>query len=142
MKRKETARPIIIRRSRRADHVHHGGSWKVAYADFVTAMMAFFLVMWILGMDEKTRKAIEGYFANPAGYMKEYGAGHNAVAVGSTPEQMIGRPVFDFVFEENRALVRQHFREFLQQPAGKLVEERLKVREVLDGGGRDSKPNI
>ncbi len=46
--------------------------------------------------------------------------------LGSTPERMIGRPVFDFVFEEDRALVRQHFAEFLQQPGGKRVEERLR----------------
>jgi two-component system, LuxR family, sensor kinase FixL len=46
--------------------------------------------------------------------------------LGSTPERMIGRPVFDFVFEEDRTLVRQHFAEFLQQPGGKRVEERLR----------------
>jgi PAS domain S-box-containing protein len=46
--------------------------------------------------------------------------------LGSTPKQMIGRPVFDFVFEEDREVVRQHFAEFLQQPDGKRVEERLR----------------
>ena len=46
--------------------------------------------------------------------------------LGSTPQQMIGSPVFDFVFEEDRALVRQHFAEFLQEPGGKRVEERLR----------------
>ena len=51
---------------------HHGGAWKVAYADFVTAMMAFFMVMWILGMDQNVRNAIEGYFSNPVGYKKGY----------------------------------------------------------------------
>lgn len=45
---------------------HHGGSWKVAYADFVTAMMAFFLVMWIISMDQATREKIEDYFNDPA----------------------------------------------------------------------------
>ena len=45
-------RPIIIVRKKVSGHGgHHGGAWKVAYADFVTAMMAFFMVMWILGMD-------------------------------------------------------------------------------------------
>jgi PAS domain S-box-containing protein len=46
--------------------------------------------------------------------------------LGSTPEQLIGRSVFDFVFEEDRAVVRQHFAEFLHQPAGKQVKERLR----------------
>ncbi len=82
------ARPIIIKRRKKAAHQHHGGSWKVAYADFVTAMMAFFMVMWILGMDESTRKAVEGYFANPTGYKKGYGTGQSPVAIGSTPVQM------------------------------------------------------
>src|SRR5207247_72375 len=45
---------------------HHGGAWKVAYADFVTAMMAFFLVMWIIAMDQPTRLKIQSYFNDPA----------------------------------------------------------------------------
>ena len=58
-------RPIIVRKIIAAPHGgHHGGAWKVAYADFVTAMMAFFLLMWLLGAtDEKARKGIADYFA-------------------------------------------------------------------------------
>ncbi len=86
--KKSGDRPIIIKRSRKAAHVHHGGSWKVAYADFVTAMMAFFMVMWILGMDEQTRKAIEGYFSDPTGFKRGYGSGQSPVAIGATPVQL------------------------------------------------------
>ena len=75
---------IIVKKKVMAPAAHHGGSWKVAYADFVTAMMAFFMVMWILGMDDKTKKAIEGYFANPVGYKKGYGAGSSPISAGST----------------------------------------------------------
>jgi chemotaxis protein MotB len=58
--------PIIrIVRKKKGDGGHHGGAWKVAYADFVTAMMAFFLVMWIVGLDKPTRQAIEYYFNHP-----------------------------------------------------------------------------
>ncbi|RDS85116.1 motility protein MotB [Dyella monticola] len=58
---------IVVRRSRRKAHGHHGGAWKVAYADFVTAMMAFFLVMWLLGMGSRQqRAAIAEYFKNPS----------------------------------------------------------------------------
>ena len=61
-------RPIIIIRKKKkviAGGVHHGGAWKVAYADFVTAMMAFFLLMWLLGAtDEKKRRGLADYF-NP-----------------------------------------------------------------------------
>lgn len=49
---------------------HHGGSWKVALADFMTAMMAFFLVMWLLGQSEETKKSISDYFSSPS--MVEY----------------------------------------------------------------------
>ena len=57
--------PIIIKRKKIIAGGHHGGAWKVAYADFVTAMMAFFLLMWLLGAtNEKQRKGIADYF-NP-----------------------------------------------------------------------------
>ncbi|HZX77072.1 flagellar motor protein MotB [Lysobacter sp.] len=61
-------RPVIILRPiRRVAGGHHGGAWKVAYADFVTAMMAFFLVMWLVGItDKQQRAAISEYFKNPS----------------------------------------------------------------------------
>lgn len=59
--------PIIVRRVKKRRHGYHGGAWKVAYADFVTAMMAFFLVMWILGAGTREQKAaISEYFKNPS----------------------------------------------------------------------------
>jgi len=59
--------PIVIKRVKKRAHGHHGGAWKVAYADFVTAMMAFFLVMWILGAGTREQKAaISEYFKNPS----------------------------------------------------------------------------
>ena len=59
--------PVIIKRVRKRGHGHHGGAWKVAYADFVTAMMAFFLVMWIIGVGTREQKAaISEYFRNPS----------------------------------------------------------------------------
>ena len=79
---------VIIKKVVKGGGGHHGGSWKVAYADFVTAMMAFFMVMWILGMDDKTKQAIEGYFANPVGYKKGYGAGSSPLSTGSTPSNV------------------------------------------------------
>ncbi len=58
--------PIIVKRVKRGGHAAHGGAWKIAYADFVTAMMAFFLLMWLLGSTtEGDRKGIADYFQNP-----------------------------------------------------------------------------
>jgi chemotaxis protein MotB len=62
----EQQQPIIIKKIKKGGHGHHGGAWKLAYADFVTAMMAFFLLMWLLGStDEVTRKGIASFFADP-----------------------------------------------------------------------------
>ncbi|HEU4457618.1 MAG TPA: flagellar motor protein MotB [Methylibium sp.] len=58
--------PIIVKRIKKGGHAAHGGAWKIAYADFVTAMMAFFLLMWLLGSTtEGDRKGIQDYFNNP-----------------------------------------------------------------------------
>jgi chemotaxis protein MotB len=62
---------IIIKKKKVVAHAaHHGGSWKVAYADFVTAMMAFFMVLWIMGLSDDNKASIQGYFNDPAGFMK------------------------------------------------------------------------
>lgn len=72
-------RPVIILRPiKRVAGGHHGGAWKVAYADFVTAMMAFFLLLWILGATtEKQRKGIADYFSPTLVEMREKSAGSN-----------------------------------------------------------------
>lgn len=59
--------PIIIKKINKG-HGHHGGAWKVAYADFVTAMMALFIVLWILGQDEEVIQNVAGYFRDPIGF--------------------------------------------------------------------------
>ena len=64
--------PIIIKR--KAGHAgHHGGAWKVAYADFVTAMMALFIVLWLMNTSKPVQEAIAGYFKDPAGTGKLMG---------------------------------------------------------------------
>lgn len=60
------AHPPIIRKIKKHGHGHHGGSWKIAYADFVTAMMAFFLLMWLLASLNKAQKeGLSEYFKQP-----------------------------------------------------------------------------
>src|ERR1051326_6062500 len=65
---KNNQRPIIVvKRKKKGEEGHHGGAWKVAYADFVTAMMAFFLVMWLVtAVSKEQRAAIFDYFKNPS----------------------------------------------------------------------------
>ena len=68
-------RPIIIIKKVSGHGGHHGGAWKVAYADFVTAMMALFIVLWLTSSGEKVKKSIASYFNDPQGTAKELGTG-------------------------------------------------------------------
>ncbi len=61
----EAPKPIIVIKKRNAHSRHHGGAWKVAYADFVTAMMALFIVLWLMNCSKQIREAVGGYFRNP-----------------------------------------------------------------------------
>lgn len=80
--------PIIIKKVKgHGGHGHHGGSWKVAYADFVTAMMAFFMVMWIMGLSDDTRAQIQGYFNDPLGFKKNMQRTKNVIAPKTSPGQ-------------------------------------------------------
>jgi chemotaxis protein MotB len=71
--------PIIIKRVKKATHGVHGGAWKIAYADFVTAMMAFFLLMWLLGStSEGDKKGLSDYFSAPLKVSMMGGSGAGA----------------------------------------------------------------
>nr|WP_295373301.1 flagellar motor protein MotB [uncultured Sphingosinicella sp.] len=85
-KNEPEVRPIIVKKIVEAGHAaHHGGAWKVAYADFVTAMMAFFLLMWLLGMtDEQKRKGIADYFTPTLVELKQDSAGSNGLLGGDS----------------------------------------------------------
>jgi chemotaxis protein MotB len=84
--------PIIrVVRKKKGGEGHHGGAWKVAYADFVTAMMAFFLVMWIVGLSKPTREAIAAYFKHPTLFSK--GGGKRLLGAGDTPPIAKSAPV-------------------------------------------------
>ncbi len=67
--------PVIIIKKKVAAAGHHGGAWKVAYADFVTALMALFIVLWLLNAKQEVREAVSGYFNDPRGYAKQTGTG-------------------------------------------------------------------
>lgn len=65
--------PIIIIKKKGGHDGHHGGAWKVAYADFVTAMMALFIVLWLLNSSKQVQEAVGGYFKDPTGNSKKVG---------------------------------------------------------------------
>ena len=67
-------RPIIIIKKKGGHGGHHGGAWKVAYADFVTAMMALFIVLWLMNSSKQIQEAVGGYFKDPTGTSKKVGS--------------------------------------------------------------------
>jgi chemotaxis protein MotB len=76
----DKTRPIIILKKKGGHAGHHGGAWKVAYADFVTAMMALFIVLWLLNSSKQVQEAVGGYFKDPTGTSKKVGS--NMVGAG------------------------------------------------------------
>jgi chemotaxis protein MotB len=74
--------PVVVVRKKGGHAGHHGGAWKVAYADFVTAMMALFIVLWLMSSSEKIRKAISAYFHDPSGTGQH--AGSASTGTGET----------------------------------------------------------
>jgi chemotaxis protein MotB len=83
MPESEGSAPIIIVK-KKVHAGHHGGAWKVAYADFVTAMMALFIVLWLLASSEKVRKAVGSYFQDPTGSGKLMGSSLGGVGENLT----------------------------------------------------------
>ena len=86
-------RPIIIKKVKKAAHAHHGGAWKIAYADFVTAMMAFFLLLWLISMTTPEQKqGLADYFAPPNISASNSGSGGvmGGTAMDSAGAQMSG----------------------------------------------------
>jgi chemotaxis protein MotB len=144
------ARVIIIKKKAKGHGGHHGGAWKVAYADFVTAMMAFFMVMWLLAQtDQQTRQQLSEYFRT--------GVFSGAPSVLNGGSGIQNKAYFDVVgqssiqpetqaFERVAAAVRAAMqRSMAEDPALKRLAQQLKVSvteeglliQILDGTGDD-----
>jgi len=120
----KTNRPIIVvKKVKKASGGHHAGAWKVAYADFVTAMMAFFMVMWIVGMDHSVRSAVEGYFRNPIGFQEGRASTRDVVEVGSSPKPPSSLAPVEVV---RRQIEEQRYKEI-----GEKIQVRLESEEGL-----------
>ena len=85
------AQPIIVIKKKGGHAGHHGGAWKVAYADFVTAMMSLFIVLWLMSSSDKVKKAVAGYFNDPKGTGSLLGttmAGTGMAVTAASDDQM------------------------------------------------------
>ncbi|MCX6135602.1 MAG: OmpA family protein [Ignavibacteriales bacterium] len=104
--------PIIIRKKKGGHAAHHGGAWKVAYADFVTAMMALFIVLWIVGQSKQVKEYMAAYFKDP----------------GAFSENTKGGGAFEF----NKVAVGEHLmEENLKRQEEKLKEMGEKIMETM-----------
>jgi chemotaxis protein MotB len=94
--------PIVIKK-KVVHGGHHGGAWKVAYADFVTAMMALFIVLWLLNSSKQIRVAVGGYFKDPTGKSKKVGNGEG----GSGEELVVTKDNMDKIKEQLAAAIHK-----------------------------------
>jgi len=99
----EGKRPIIIVKKKGGHGGHHGGAWKVAYADFVTAMMALFIVLWLLNCSKQIQEAVGGYFKDPTGTSKKVGTN----LMGSGENFIVSKDNMPRLKEELEKAVRQ-----------------------------------
>ena len=130
--------PIIIKRVKKGGHGHHGGAWKIAYADFVTAMMAFFLLMWLLGSTtEGDKKGIADYFNSPLkiSMMGGSGSGDSSSIIrggGTDLSRSSGQVKQGEVEAKKRAINLQALKaEQRRAELARLQAIREKVEEVL-----------
>jgi chemotaxis protein MotB len=124
--------PIIIIKKKGGHGGHHGGAWKVAYADFVTALMALFIVLWLMGSSEQVRKAVAGYFNDPRGSGKLLGTmmsgtGKNAATPVSTDQL---QELKDKLEEEIKA--RKDLEKLSKQIEITITPEGLRI-ELIEG---------
>src|SRR5215471_1455029 len=97
--------PIIVIKKKAAHGGHHsGGAWKVAYADFVTAMMALFIVLWLMNASAKVQKAVGGYFKDPTGTARKVGTNQT----GSGENFTVTKDNMDVLREQLQKTIREN----------------------------------
>jgi chemotaxis protein MotB len=121
--------PLYLIKKKAHAHGHHGGAWKVAYADFVTAMMAFFMVMWLMGSSEKVKRAVSGYFRDPAGFKKQSGSGMS----GEGEQMTLSRDDMEGLKEKIQSAMKQlpDFKQIREHVTMTITGEGLRI-ELLE----------
>jgi chemotaxis protein MotB len=143
---KAREQPIIIVKKKVHGHGHHGGAWKVAFADFMTAMFAMFLVLWLVNQSSDVKAAIAGYFQDPLGRANEFGSSimPGEGAQTQSPRVMSPRTVIDLRRDRMRAVaeqIRQQLREvpalaeLVEHVEIELTEEGLRIQLLEDSTG-------
>jgi len=125
--------PRIIKKVKKYDG-HHGGAWKVAYADFVTAMMALFIVLWVMSQSQKVQKLVANYFKNPVGFSNKSseilpGDSKSLIKVENNSIQDAHAREMEMLKEMGNKLLG----EISANPAFKNISEQIKIEFVKEG---------
>jgi len=128
------AQPIIVIKKKGGHGGHHGGAWKVAYADFVTAMMSLFIVLWLMNSSEKIKKAVAGYFNDPKGTSTLMGTtltGTGETVTAATSDNL--QRLKDKLEQEIKA--RKDLEKLLKQIEITITPEGLRIELLEDKNG-------
>jgi chemotaxis protein MotB len=123
--------PIIVIKRKGGHGGHHGGAWKVAYADFVTAMMSLFIVLWLMNSSDKVKKAVAGYFNDPKGTAALMGTtmtgtGETVTAAGANDLQKLKEKL------EQEIKAKKNLEKLSKQIEITITPEGLRI-ELLEG---------
>ncbi len=132
---KAREQPIIIIKKKVAGHGHHGGAWKVAFADFMTAMFAMFLVLWLVNQSSDVKSAIAGYFQDPMGRAGEFGSSimPGEGAQTQSPRIMSPADVVNLRRDRLRQTAEQIKQEIREVPALSELAEHVEIEMTDDG---------
>ncbi len=127
--------PIVIIRKKRKHSAHHGGAWKVAFADFMTSMMALFLVMWLVTQSSDIKSAVAGYFQDPLGRASEFGSsiipGEGAQAANVRP--LSQQQLLDMTRDRLRQMGEQIRRTLASAEEGSHLSDQIEVSVTEEG---------
>jgi chemotaxis protein MotB len=136
--------PVVVIKKKREHAEHHGGAWKVAYADFVTALMALFIVLWLMNTNKQIREAVGGYFKDPSGTSKKLGTD----MLGSDENFNVTKDNMSELREQLLKVVRQvpHFDKLKNHIEMTVTSEGLRIELLESASGTffvsgDSRPN-
>jgi chemotaxis protein MotB len=132
MNPKQGASIIVVKKISHGRHGHHGGAWKVAYADFVTAMMAFFLVMWIVNTSPQVKTGVASYFRDPGVFQSTSGGGLMPGASTGAPADLppLDVPPARAAMENTASKIRE---ELESLPALADIKDRVFIEVTKEG---------
>jgi len=131
------SQPIIVFRKKGGHGGHHGGAWKVAYADFVTAMMALFIVLWLTSQSDAVKKAVAGYFNDPKGLATLLGTTLSGTGNGTAPAVDPNQKQLQDLKEklEKEIEASKELQKLVKQIEIKITPEGLRIELIEDKNG-------